>query len=50
MTELFNSIVDWKAAAKWFSDNATAIGGLGIGTYMYNQTNKDNEKTSTNSQ
>lgn len=41
MTEFFNSIVDFKKAAKWLSDNATAIGGLGIGTTMYNQTNKD---------
>lgn len=45
MTELFNSIVDWKAAAKWFSDNATVIGGLGLGTYMYNQIDNKNDNS-----
>ena len=43
MTELFNSIVDWKAAAKWFSDNSSAIAGLGLGTYMYNQNNNNKD-------
>ena len=43
MTELFNSIVDWKAATKWFNDNSTVITGLGLGTYMYNQNNKDKD-------
>lgn len=35
MTEFFNSIVDWDAAAKWLSENATVVGGLGLGTYTY---------------
>ena len=43
MTELFNSIVDWKAAAKWLNDNSTVIAGLGLGTYMYNQHNNNKD-------
>lgn len=45
MTELFNSIIDWKAA-KWLSKYATATGGIGLGTKIYNQ----NEQASTNSE
>lgn len=43
MTDFFKSIVDWEKAAKWLSKNATAIGGLGVGTTMFNQTNKDKD-------
>ena len=43
MTELYNSIFEWEVAATSFSDNSTVRTGLGLGTYMYNQHNKDKD-------
>lgn len=37
MTDFLKSIVYFNKAAKWLSKNATAIGGISLGTKMYNQ-------------
>lgn len=41
MTAFFKSITDWNAAAKWLNKQATAITGIGLGTYTYNKLNTD---------
>lgn len=48
MTSFFKSIADWDEAAKWLNKYATAIGGVVIGTKLYNQDEHNNKKISNN--